>query len=55
MDKHADCYHIMAGDFNFECNSTQQGYKLFNNQCSTYNLQCMDKIRWMLVDINSLK
>ena len=55
LDKHADCYHIMAGDFNFECNSTQQGYKLFNNQCSTYNLQCMDKIRWMLVDINSLK
>jgi len=32
----------MAGDFNFECNATQQGYKLFNNLCSTYNLKCMD-------------
>ena len=42
LDKYTDCYHIIAGDFNFECNSAQQGYKLFNNLCSTYNIKCMD-------------
>jgi len=42
LDKHADCYHTMAGDYNFECNSTQQGYKLYNNLSSTYTLKCMD-------------
>ena len=42
LDKYVGCLHILAGDFNFVCNSSQHGYNLFTNLCFTYNLKCMD-------------
>ena len=39
---YADCMHLIAGDFNFECNSDSVGFNIFNNMATDCGLKCMD-------------
>ena len=34
--------HIIAGDFNFECNPSQHGFNLFDSIAQNYGLHCCD-------------
>jgi len=42
MDAHANCVHLIAGDFNFECNDVNTGYLIFNSLAVDWQLKCLD-------------
>jgi hypothetical protein len=42
IDEHPNCVHLIAGDFNFECNMSNAGYKIFNSVAADCGLKCMN-------------
>jgi len=42
-------YHIISGDFNFECNDTNLGYRHFKDIISNYNLVVVTVL--LLIDL----